>query len=185
MIVWIVDMEKNILLWIQDYVRNVFLNPVMKFITSLGNAGFIWIVIAVILCVIVRYRKTGVTCIAALLWSLFINNLFLKHFIARSRPFDVISGLEPLIARPTDFSFPSGHTACSFAVGFLLLRKLPKKYGIPAFVLAVLISLSRLYVGVHYPSDVIAGAVSGICISYLAEATINLAERKRNAQHKK
>ena len=99
--------------------------------------------------------------ICSILLSLMVNNVFLKHLVARSRPFDVIAALHPLISKPTDYSFPSGHTACSFAVGFLLFRKLPKKFGIPCLLLAILIGFSRIYVGVHYPSDVIAGAVSG------------------------
>lgn len=169
MIGWIYELDQRILLYIQEYVRDDFLTPAMKFITTLGNAGFIWIVLTILLCLTVKYRKVGCNCVSALLLSLLINNVFLKNFIARSRPFDVISSLVPLITKPTDYSFPSGHTACSFAVGFLLFRKLPKKYGIPALLLAVLISFSRLYVGVHYPSDVIAGMISGICISYLAE----------------
>ncbi len=185
MIEWIYDMDKNILLLIQDYVRDDMLTPVMKFITTLGNAGFIWIVLAILLCIIKKYRRTGITCFYALGLSLVINNLFLKHFIARSRPFDVIGELVPLIPKPTDFSFPSGHTACSFAAGFLLFRKLPKKYGIPVLLLAVLISFSRLYVGVHYPSDVIAGTVSGICISYLAEIAVNFLEKCVAEHHKK
>lgn len=169
MIGWIYELDQRILLYIQEYVRDDFLTPAMKFITTLGNAGFIWIVLTIFLCLSVRYWKVGYNCVSALLLSLLINNIFLKNFIARSRPFDVISSLVPLITKPTDYSFPSGHTACSFAVGFLLFRKLPKKYGMPALLLAVLISFSRLYVGVHYPSDVIAGMISGICISYLAE----------------
>ena len=83
--------------------------------------------------------------------------------------YDCIRGLIPLITPPTDYSFPSGHTAASFAVGVLLFRKLPKRYGIPALVLAALIGFSRLYLGVHYPSDVLAGALLGTGISYAAE----------------
>ena len=99
----------------------------------------------------------------SLVLSLLFNNMLLKHLIARSRPYDCILGLIPLI------TYPSGHTAASFAVGALLFRKLPKRYGIPALVLAALIGFSRLYLGVHYPSDVLAGALLGTGISYAAE----------------
>ena len=179
MIEWAYELDENILLFIQQYVRDDFLTPVMKMITMLGNAGFIWIVFAIVFLIIKKYRRLGVSCCNALILSLLINNIFLKNFIGRSRPFDVISELTPLIAKPTDYSFPSGHTACSFAVGFLLFRKLPKKYGVPIFLLALLISFSRLYVGVHYPSDVIAGAISGICISFLAEKITELFEQRK------
>ncbi len=179
MIEWAYELDENILLFIQQYVREDFLTPVMKMITMLGNAGFIWIVFTIVLLMIKKYRRLGVSCCNALILSLLINNIFLKNFIARSRPFDVISELTPLIARPTDYSFPSGHTACSFAVGFLLFRKLPKKYGVPILLLVLLISFSRLYVGVHYPSDVIAGAISGIGISFLAEKITELFEQRK------
>lgn len=117
-------------------------------------------------------RKQGGSAawgLLALVLSLLFNNMLLKHLIARSRPYDCIRGLIPLITPPTDYSFPSGHTAASFAVGVLLFRKLPKRYGIPALVLAALIGFSRLYLGVHYPSDVLAGALLGTGISYAAE----------------
>ena len=101
--------------------------------------------------------------ICSILLSLMVNNVFLKHLVARSRPFDVIAALHPLISKPTDYSFPSGHTACSFAVGFLLFRKL----------------------GVHYPRDVIAGAVSGIVIGYVAENLVNFAEHRKQMREEK
>ena len=180
MVEWVYRLDENILLFIQQYVRDDFLTPFMKIITTLGNAGFVWIVLAILLLAVKKYRRLGISCFYALFLSLFINNIFLKNFVRRSRPFDVISQLVPLIAKPTDYSFPSGHTACSFAVGFLLFRKLPKKYGIPVLLLAVLISFSRLYVGVHYPTDVLAGMISGICISFLAEKTADRAELWRS-----
>ena len=105
----------------------------------------------------------------ALLGSLIINNLILKNLIARIRPYEIINGLVPLIEKPTDYSFPSGHTGSSFAAACILYRKLPKRFGIPALILAILIGFSRLYLGVHYPSDVLCGIISGVGISYAAE----------------
>ena len=92
-------------------------------------------------------------------------NGILKNLVGRIRPFDVNTSIQLLVARPHDYSFPSGHTAASFAAAVILFLQLPKKYGIPALILAVLISFSRLYLGVHYPTDVLAGAVSGTLIA--------------------
>lgn len=104
-------------------------------------------------------------CAASLVGSVVVNNLFLKNVVARTRPYEVVEGLTRLIEKQSDYSFPSGHTAASFAAAVILFLQLPKKYGIPALILAVLISFSRLYLGVHYPTDVLAGAVSGTLIA--------------------
>ena len=177
------ELEEQILLFVQDHMRNAALTPVMKGITMLGDMGAVWILISIGLCLSKRWRKTGVTGMCAVGLSVMVNNVFLKHLVARARPFDVIQNLVPLITKPTDYSFPSGHTACSFAVAFLLFRKLPKKYGIPCLLLATLIGFSRIYLGVHYLSDVIAGAVSGIVLSYAADYLVNVAEQKREVIH--
>ena len=84
----------------------------------------------------------------------------------------MIECLTYLLMIPVDSSFPSGHAGCSFAVGCVMFRRLPKLYGVPALILAILIALSRLYVGVHYPSDVLFGTISGIAISFGAEAVV-------------
>lgn len=95
------------------------------------------------------------------------DNVILKNIVARTRPYDVIPGLVSLVGAQKDYTFPSGHTGSSFASAVVLCRMLPKRYGIPAVVLACLIGLSRLYVGVHYPTDVIAGAMIGTGIAFV------------------
>lgn len=167
------NLDGNILLIIQEYFRNDVLTVIFTLITSLGDKGMIWVLISAILCIPKKTRRIGIACLLSLLGSLIINNGILKNLIQRSRPFDQIDALIPLINKPRDYSFPSGHTGSSFACAWILLRRLPKKYGIPALILAIGISLSRLYLGVHYPSDVIVGMMSGILISYLAEFCVN------------
>ena len=159
------QLDGMILLWIQEYLRNDILTPVFKFITSLGDEGLIWIAIAVFLLFIRQYRKVGWMVGASLLGSLLFTNGILKNMIARPRPYKVIENLTILIPEPGEFSFPSGHTSSSFAAGMVLYLMLPKKYGIPAMILAFLIGISRLYIGVHYPTDVIGGMVMGIWIA--------------------
>lgn len=120
-------------------------------------------------------------CFLALAGSLVINNLILKNLVARPRPYEMVAGLMPLIPRPADYSFPSGHTGSSFAAAVVLYGQLPKKWGIAALVLAVLISISRLYLGVHYPSDVLAGALIG---SMIGLAVQRLAKTKTKVREK-
>lgn len=111
--------------------------------------------------------------------SLLINNILLKNLVARIRPYEVIEGLTCLVRQPRDYSFPSGHTTTSFAAAWVMFRQLPKRFGVPALVLAILIALSRLYVGVHYPSDVLFGALDGIAIGYGAEMLVEWLDKRR------
>ena len=159
---WITSIDINILLFIQEYIRTSFLTPFVIFITSLGNAGIFWIVLSVLLLIPKKTRKIGCLGILGLLGSLLVNNLLLKNLVARIRPYDAFASLTPLVAKPIDYSFPSGHTGSSFAAACAMYRSLPKWAGISLLLLAVLIGLSRLYVGVHYPSDVLAGMLTGI-----------------------
>lgn len=161
-------LDGAVLLWIQEFVRSDVLTPLFTGITRLGDKGFIWIVLSLFFLCWKNTRKAGLTALLALLLCLLTVNLALKNMVARARPFDVIEGLVPLIERPGDFSFPSGHSASSFAAAWVFFRKLPGRAGIPFLFLAAMISLLRLYVGVHYPSDVIVGIGVGIGLGYLA-----------------
>ena len=166
---FLTNIDISILLYIQESIRMSWLTPVVVFITSLGNAGIFWVILSLALLVPKKTRMIGCISFLALFGSLLVNNLLLKNLVGRIRPYDACSTLLPLVAKPTDYSFPSGHTGSSFASACVLYHHLPKKAGIPMLVLAVLISLSRLYVGVHYPSDVLAGILTGIGSGCLAE----------------
>ena len=165
----LLGLDGNILLWIQEYIRNDFLTPFFVFITKLGDVGMIWIVLTLILMCNKKTRKTCVISAVALLLSLLFCNVLLKNLVQRVRPYEVIDTLTILVERQKDFSFPSGHTSASFAAGIVFFRNLPKKFGVPAVILACLISFSRLYIGVHYPTDVICSIVLGVVLAFLAE----------------
>ena len=162
------NLDGEILLQIQQHLRTDMLTPFMKIVTFLGNGGWFWILCAVVLLAIPKTRKTGYAAVFSLIFGAIVTNLLLKNIVARPRPFAEIEALIPLIAKPTDFSFPSGHTTASFAVALVMLRMLSKKIGIPAVVLAALVAFSRLYLGVHYPTDVLAGFVVALVGSSLA-----------------
>lgn len=165
----LMNLDGGFLLFLQEYVRNPILDKNMIFITSLGNGGMIWIVATVLLLIPKKTRKAGIVSAAALLGSLLFNNMLIKNIVQRQRPYVTLETLKIIIPRPSDFSFPSGHSAASFAAAASFYRLLPKKFGILAIVLAALIAFSRLYVGVHYPTDVLAGALMGIALSYFAQ----------------
>lgn len=159
------QLDASILLWIQENLRTPWLSAFFKAVTRLGDAGIFWILLSLGLILYAGTRQTGIQALTALAVSFVVNNLFLKNVIARTRPYEAVEGLTRLIEKQSDYSFPSGHTASSFVVAVVLYLELPKKYGIPALILAVCISISRLYLGVHYPTDVLAGAVTGSLIA--------------------
>lgn len=163
------QLDGQILLWIQEYLRTPWLTKFFTVITRLGDKGSFWILLAILFLLVPKLRKTGIHSLEAMAGSFLINNLFLKNVIARTRPYEAVEGLTRLIEKLSDFSFPSGHTATSFAMAVILYRELPKKYGVCFLVLAGLIALSRLYLGVHYPTDVLAGAISGTLIALAVE----------------
>ena len=163
MISFLQQFDSSILLAIQD-MRLDLLNPLMIFVSTIGNAGLIWILLGVILTIIPKTRKLGLLALVSLLGCFLFNNILLKNLVARPRPYTQLPDLSLLVPYPKDYSFPSGHTCSSFAVAGSLLHsgKTWNALRIPAFVLAILISFSRLYVGAHYPSDVIVGAIIGL-----------------------
>lgn len=176
---WLIGLDGDILLFIQENIRNGILTPIFTAITTLGNSGIIWVILSLLLLIPQRTRKIGVMSLLALLVSLLINNVTLKNLVARVRPYETIEGLVPLIGRPWDYSFPSGHTGSSFASAWVFYRRLPKRFGIPALILAGLIGLSRLYLGVHYPTDVLFGVISGIFSGFVAEVLVNKVYKRR------
>ena len=153
--------EFAILDWIQANLRNPIMDLLMPAITTLGNSGLIWIILAGILILMPKYRKVGVAVIVGLALEVICCNLVLKPLVARVRPCDVNTAVQLLVVRPDDFSFPSGHTGASFAAASALSFSRSRLW-IPSLVLAVLIAFSRLYLYVHYPTDILAGALLGV-----------------------
>lgn len=139
----------------------------MPKITLLGNGGAIWILAVVILLCTKKYRRQGVLLLAGLVVGVLVGNVCLKHLITRPRPCWLDSSVQLLIANPTDYSFPSGH-ALSSVIGATVLTKTNRCIGYAAIPLAALIAFSRLYLYVHFPSDVLAAAVLGVVIGELA-----------------
>ena len=171
-------MELRFLDFLQT-IHTPLLDKILAFITSLGNAGIIWIVLAVVLLILPKTRKTGIIVAAALLMDLILCNLILKNLVARVRPYDVNTVIAILIKKPLDFSFPSGHTAASFAAMTALFLAKMKKAWIAALVLAVLIAFSRLYFYVHYPTDVLGGAVVGILSGIIGYTIVEKIDKRR------
>lgn len=157
--------EFTCLYWLQDH-RTPWLDRMMTAITSLGNAGIFWILLGVVLIMMVKTRRIGISMLISIAVGAVIGNLLLKNMIARERPCWIDTQVILLIQNPGDYSFPSGHTMVSFegAVSILMHKR---RWGIAALILAALIAVSRLYLFVHFPTDVLFGAVIGTIIAVL------------------
>lgn len=180
----------SVFAWVRDTLWNPVLDVVMKYITLLGEGGIVWILLALALICTKRYRKCGITIGVALIVMVIFNDGILKNLICRPRPFNLYDSnpeLFPMwkdfndaifpniVSRPSSFSFPSGHSSSSFAAMLPLLKE-DKRLGIPALILAILIAFSRVYVHVHYATDIIVGALVGLLYGFIAMVIVKKLE---------
>ncbi len=156
--------DNKVLSLIQRRLRCTILDKAMPIITSLGTCGVIWGIVMVIFMRMRSYRRIGLIMFITLVLCALITNLVLKPLVARPRPCHISPQIPLLIPCPMDYSFPSGHTMSSFAAATIIFKVSPT-LGAVAFVVAALIAFSRLYLFVHYPSDVFAGTVFGLAIA--------------------
>lgn len=167
----ITSIDHAILLWIEENLRFDWLTPIWKIITYFGEGGYFWIALCVLLILIKKTRKIGILMLVSLAINALLVNVWIKNMVARVRPYDEFSDLTRLIEAQKDWSFPSGHTSASFscAAGLTFaLEKENRKWCIPCWIMACLIAFSRLYLGVHYPTDVFGGIIVGTCSAILA-----------------
>ncbi len=177
------NFEYAILDFIRDTLSCSFMDGLMQFITFFGNAGWFWIALALVLTAIPKTRKIGFTMCLALLINLIVCNLALKPLIARERPY-VLVNIVPIIGEQSDFSFPSGHTSASFAAAFALFMYNKRWYGISALVFATLIAFSRLYLYVHFPTDILGGIAVGVLAALGAYYAIGAVYKKLSLKKK-
>ncbi len=173
-------MDMGILYWFNN-LHFPLLDKIMIFLTNLGDKGIIWILIAIILLFFKKTRKCGILMLIAMGCGLIIGNGIIKNLVKRSRPCWLDTSIPLLIANPTDYSFPSGHTLASFEAATMIFLH-NKKWGILTFILAIGISLSRLYLFVHFPTDVLGGILLGILIAVLVYYSVAKILEKRSLE---
>lgn len=161
------QLDTNILNFIHNDLHNSVFDFIMPIITFLGNGYLLWIVVSIILTISKKYRKAGITMAVALILCAVMGEMLIKNIVKRPRPYEGVTGIQLLIPKLSSYSFPSGHTLSSFAAAFVIFKYM-RKWAIPAFILAVLIAFSRNYLYVHYPFDVLAGAVFGGFFAWVA-----------------
>lgn len=172
-----ISFDLPVLDWIQANMQSGFMDKFMPFITRFGDRGTFWMIVAALLFLFPKTRKTGLGMAIAMMLGLLVCNVTLKPLVARIRPYDLQEELGVTIQllgeRMHDFSFPSGHTIASFEAAVVMLKN-SKKLGIPAMILAVLIAFSRLYLYVHYPTDVIASVLLGTLFALIGNGLAGL-----------
>jgi undecaprenyl-diphosphatase len=162
---WITQLDTTIIFWVQNHLHNPVTDFLFPKITALGDIGLIWILVAVCMLIFKKTRKWGIVLLAALALEYICNDLILKNLVQRIRPCNVWPEVPMLISRPSSYSFPSGHSASSF-VSAATLYRCNKKWGIFALLLAALIAFSRVFLFVHFPSDVLVGSLLGLLVSF-------------------
>lgn len=172
------EIDWAIMHWIRDTIQCGALDLLMPKLTALGNGGAVWIIAALAMTISKKYRRYGVVMTVSLAAGVLIGNVCLKHLVARPRPCWQ-ENVQLLIANPTDYSFPSGHTLSS-VIGATVLTKANGKLGLAAIPLAALIAFSRLYLYVHFPSDVLASVIIGTVIGGGAVSVMNVVMKRRS-----
>ena len=157
-----------------------WLDPIVSFYTKLGDAGLLFIALSLSMLCHKSTRRAGVLALCAMILGLLVTNVTIKPLVERARPW-LVWPITPLVTEKDPNSFPSGHTCAAFAAGLSWARALPQKgERIFVVVLAVLMGLSRLYVGVHYPTDVLVGALIGALCAWIAWKAFQAYEEKKN-----
>lgn len=174
MITIVNNLDLNILFFIQSTLHYPILDKIMIVSTQLGDKGLIWIGLSFVLLTNRKTRTAGILSLTALVLSTIVGEGILKHLFQRERPYVDFPWVHLLVGKSTSFSFPSGHTTSSFAVAYVLSRVL-KKHSYIFWAFAILIAFSRLYLFMHYPTDVIAGIIVGLACGKI---TISLFENK-------
>lgn len=171
--------EFDILYALQN-IHNPLLDKIMVFVSTLGNSGIFWIAVAILLMIPKKTRRMGFQTAITMLIVFIIGNLILKNAIHRPRPCWIDESVELLVKSPKDYSFPSGHSMNGLCASVTLLC-CDKRFGIPAVILAVIIAFSRLYLFVHFPTDVIIGSLIGIISALVVNYFMNVRKSKVSA----
>ena len=180
---WIEKMDLNALNWIQENMKCDVLDALCPAISFLGNKGWLYIAIALILLAVPKTRLWGAKVASSLALGLLFGNVLLKNVVARIRPYDVVENVTLLVDKLSDYSFPSGHTLAAFEF-FAVVCYMPikKVYKVLAGCLAFAMAFSRVYLYVHYPTDVIGGMILGTLFGILGVRIVDMIYEERKAK---
>ena len=175
---WLQNVDLAAVRFVREFVSCDFLDFLMPIVTLIGEDGILWIAITLFMLFFKKTRRAGFVMALSLVLGLLIGNLTLKPLVARPRPYSIDTDVVLLIDGLSDYSFPSGHTLACFEGAVSLLLCKYKKTGAVALALAFVVAFSRVYLYVHYPSDVIAGAVLGTLFAFVSFFVVNKMYKK-------
>lgn len=153
--------------FVSNFINTPLLDDVMVFVTRLADSGAIWIIMGALLLCFKKTRRCGFVMLLTLLCAFLISEYLVKPIFMRPRPFEVLESIRLIIPKPSGASFPSSHTTISFASAMVLF-KFNRSYGIYALILAFFIAISRVYLGVHFFTDILIGALLGTAIGFIS-----------------
>lgn len=178
------EFELRVLDFISDKMSSPLFDKVMPIITAFGDHGIFWIALAVVLLFFRRTRPLGLSMGISLAIGYICGNLIVKNIVARTRPYELNDSVSLLVKKLSDYSFPSGHSLASFEGAVCVFIRY-KRWGVAALILAASIAFSRLYLYVHYPSDVLTGVVFGVLFAIIGSTFVNHIYRDNNTLNKK
>lgn len=161
------SLDHIILFYIQTNLHTPVLDRIMILATAAGDNGLIWILLSLLFLINKKTRHIGITVLIALILSTVLGEGLVKNIIQRPRPYAEFPWVHLLIGESSTYSFPSGHTTSSFAVAYVLSRYF-KRFSPVIWITAILIAFSRLYLFMHYPSDLAAGVILGLICGKIA-----------------
>jgi undecaprenyl-diphosphatase len=141
--------------------------------TYIGEGGAVWIAAAIIMTAVKKTRTGGIYVAVALVYEFIANEVLLKNIIARTRPFVLNPNIDTIVSQPTSYSFPSGHSCSAFAAATAIFMY-NKRAGAIAYAVSAVIGFSRCYFYIHFPTDVICGAIFGVILGYAAVGTVKV-----------
>ena len=171
-------MDFSILYAIQE-IRTPFLDRLMPLVSALGNGGVFWLLLAAVLLIFKKTRSCGILILISMAICYVTGNMLIKNLVARQRPCALDTSVELLIPIPREYSFPSGHTLHGFTAAMIIFMH-SKKAGIPALILAAVIAFSRMYLFVHFPTDILGGIILGTAAALLVWMVYQRMQRKQS-----